>query len=51
MAYEVDCTQDDDFMVRSGDESEVMAMLKQHASEKHDMSLSDDDARDMIHSS
>lgn len=48
MAYQVNCSQDDDFMVQSEDEQEVLDMVKQHAREKHDMSLSDDDARDMI---
>jgi predicted small metal-binding protein len=48
MAYHVNCTQDDEFMVKSEDEDEVMEMVKQHASQKHDMHLSDGDARDMI---
>lgn len=48
MAYQVNCTQDDEFMVQSEDESEVVSMVKQHAREKHDMDMSDDDARGMI---
>lgn len=48
MAYQVDCTQDDGFMVRSEDRQEVVGMIQEHAREKHDMTLSDDDARDMI---
>lgn len=48
MAYEANCTQDDGFMIRSEDETEAVDMLKRHASEKHDMELSDDDARGML---
>lgn len=48
MAYQVNCSQDDGFMIQSEDESEVVSMVKQHAREKHDMDMSDDDARDMM---
>lgn len=48
MAYQVTCSQDDDFMVKSEDEDEVLQMVQQHASQKHDMDLTTDDARGMI---
>ena len=48
MAYEVNCVQEDGFMIRSEDEGEALEHIKQHAREKHDMDLSDDDARDML---
>ena len=48
MTYEVNCSQDDGFVIRSNDETEVIQHVKQHASEMHDMELSDDDARDMM---
>lgn len=48
MPYEIDCTQDDGFMVQSEDENEAVEMIKQHAREKHDMDLSDDDAHGMM---
>ncbi|WP_123537289.1 DUF1059 domain-containing protein [Halosimplex salinum] len=48
MAYQVECSQDDDFMIKSEDEHEVIEHVKEHAEEKHDMDLSDDEARDMI---
>jgi predicted small metal-binding protein len=48
MAYRVDCTQGDEFMIQSEDESEVIEHVKQHAKEKHDMDLGDDEARGMI---
>ncbi|QLG63635.1 DUF1059 domain-containing protein [Halorarum salinum] len=48
MAYKVNCGQDDGFMVQSEDESEVVSIVKRHAQEKHDMDVSDDDARGMI---
>ena len=48
MAYQVDCSQDDGFMIKSDDEQEVIEHVKEHAKEKHDMDMSDDDARDMI---
>lgn len=48
MAYEASCSQDDSFMIRSEDEDEVVDALKQHARQKHDSDLSDDDARGMI---
>jgi predicted small metal-binding protein len=51
MAYQVECSQGDGFMIESEDEKEVIDHVKEHAKEKHDMELSDDDARDMIHSS
>ncbi|WP_232703486.1 DUF1059 domain-containing protein [Halobacterium wangiae] len=35
-------------MVQSDDEQEVLNNLKEHAHEKHDMDMSDDDARDMM---
>lgn len=38
-------------MVRSEDEQEVVQHVKQHAREKHDMDMSDDEARDMIQQS
>ncbi|WP_415382911.1 DUF1059 domain-containing protein [Halosimplex sp. TS25] len=48
MAYQVECSQNDDFMIKSEDEQEVIEHVKEHAEEKHDMDLSDDEARDMI---
>jgi len=48
MAYQVECSQEDEFMIRSEDEHEVIEHVKEHAHEKHDMELSDDDARDMV---
>lgn len=48
MPYQVDCSQDDEFMIRSEDEQEVLTHVKEHAEKKHDMQLSDDEARDMI---
>lgn len=48
MSYEVDCTQDDGFMIKSDDRSEAVEMIKRHARQKHDMDLSDDDAHGMI---
>jgi predicted small metal-binding protein len=48
MAYSVECSQEDDFMIKSDDEQEVIQHVKEHARERHDMDLSDDDARDMI---
>lgn len=48
MAYEVSCSHGDEFMIRSEDETEAVTMIKEHASEKHDMDLSEDDARDML---
>lgn len=35
-------------MIKSDDEQEVIEHVKEHAKEKHDMDLSDDEARDMI---
>ena len=48
MAYQVACSQEDSFMIKSEDEQEVMQHVKEHAEEKHDMALSDSEARDMI---
>ncbi|WP_436912109.1 DUF1059 domain-containing protein [Halosimplex marinum] len=48
MAYQVECSQGDDFMIKSEDEQEVIQHVKEHAREKHDTDLSDDDARDMV---
>lgn len=48
MAYQVDCSHGDDFQVQSEDEGEVIEMVKRHAQNKHDMDMSDDEARDMI---
>ena len=48
MAYQVACSQEDSFMIKSDDEHEVIEHVKEHAKEKHDMSLSDSEARDMI---
>ncbi|HKJ57729.1 MAG TPA: DUF1059 domain-containing protein [Halobacteriales archaeon] len=48
MTYRVDCTEEDSFMIQSEDETEVIEHVKQHAREKHDMELGDDDARGMI---
>ncbi len=48
MAYQVNCPQEDEFMIQSEDEDEALEMIKQHASHKHDMDLNDDDARDML---
>jgi len=48
MAYQVECSQDDQFMIKSEDEHEVIEHVKEHAQEKHDMDLSDDDAREMV---
>ncbi|MHB9286724.1 hypothetical protein ACKVMT_06750 [Halobacteriales archaeon Cl-PHB] len=46
--YEAACSQHNDFMVQSEDEREAAEMIKEHAREKHDMDLSDDDAHDMV---
>ncbi|MCU4717471.1 DUF1059 domain-containing protein [Halapricum hydrolyticum] len=35
-------------MIKSDDEQEVIEHVKEHAKEKHDMELSDDEAREMI---
>jgi predicted small metal-binding protein len=48
MAYQVDCSQGDGFTIKSEDEQEVVEHVKEHAKEKHEMDLSDDEARDMI---
>ena len=48
MTYRVDCSQEDSFMVQTEDEDEAVAHIKQHAREKHDMELEDDDARGMV---
>lgn len=48
MAYQISCVQEDGFMVQSEDEDEVLGIIKRHANEKHDMDLSDDDAREMM---
>jgi len=48
MAHQVDCSQGDEFMIKSEDEHEVIEHVKEHSKEKHDMDLSDDEARDMI---
>jgi predicted small metal-binding protein len=48
MAYQVACSQEDSFMIRSEDEHEVIQHVKEHAEEKHDLMLSDNEARDMI---
>ena len=48
MAYKVDCSEGDNFMIQSEDESEVIEHVKQHAREKHDMEMDDEDARGMI---
>ena len=48
MAYQVNCSEGDGFMIQSEDESEVIDMVKRHAQNKHDMDMSDDQARDMI---
>jgi predicted small metal-binding protein len=48
MSYQVSCSQDDDFQVKSNDEQEVISMTKEHAREKHDMDMDDDQVREMI---
>lgn len=48
MAYRIGCTQDDDFVIQSEDEQEVISHIKEHAREKHDMDVSDDQAREMM---
>lgn len=48
MAYQASCTEGDSFMIQSADENEVVDGIKQHADEKHDMDLSDGDAREMV---
>ena len=48
MTYKVDCSEGDNFMIQSEDESEVIEHVKQHAREKHDMELGDEDARGMV---
>lgn len=48
MTYEVNCAERDGFVIRSEDENEAMEMIKRHAREKHDMELSDEDARGMM---
>lgn len=51
MSYQINCSQGDDFSVQSNDEAEVISMVQEHASEKHDVDLDEDDARDMIEQS
>lgn len=46
--FEAACSQHDDFMVKSEDKDEAAQMIREHAREKHDMDLSDDDAHDMV---
>jgi predicted small metal-binding protein len=48
MTFQVNCTEQDSFMIQSEDEDEVLEHVKKHAQEKHDMELSDDDALGMI---
>ena len=48
MAYQVECSQGDEFVIQSEDEGEVIEHVKQHAREKHGMELGDEDARGMI---
>ena len=48
MTYSVDCSQGDGFRIESEDESEVIEHVKQHAMEKHDMELGEEDARGMV---
>jgi len=48
MAYTVDCSQGDAFMIQSEDEQEVIEHVKTHAEQKHELDLSDDEAREMI---
>lgn len=43
-------TGDCAFHVRSDDESEVIRIVQRHAAEKHDLSLSDADARGLLES-
>lgn len=48
MAYKIDCTEQDSFMVQSEDESEAIDMIKRHADRKHDMHLDDEQVREMM---
>jgi len=48
MAYQVDCSQGTVSRSSPRDEQEVVEHVKEHAKEKHEMDLSDDEARDMI---
>ena len=48
MTYQVNCQLEDRFMVETDDEEEAVEHIKQHAREKHDMDLGDEDARGMI---
>jgi len=48
MAYQVACSQEDSFMIKSEDEHEVIQHVKEHAAEKHDLTLSDSEAREMV---
>ena len=48
MAYQMTCDMGDDFMVQSDDEEEVPEHVKEHAQERHDQNLSDDEAREKV---
>ncbi|WP_158058670.1 DUF1059 domain-containing protein [Halorussus halophilus] len=40
MAHQFECTQQDcEFMVRANDENEVVDMVREHAQNKHGMSM------------
>ena len=46
---EIACKPECGFMVRSHDENEVMSMGKIHAKQQHNMDLTDDQAKGMVH--
>jgi predicted small metal-binding protein len=46
---EFSCKPDCGFMVRSHDENEVMSMGKMHAKQAHNMDLTDEQAKGMMH--
>lgn len=48
MTYRIDCTEDDGFMIQSEDEHEAIDVIKEHAAQKHDMQLDDEQAREMM---
>ncbi|ESP88698.1 DUF1059 domain-containing protein [Candidatus Halobonum tyrrellensis] len=51
MAKQVSCREmgiDCEFLVRDGDEAELVDFVKRHAANVHDMELSDQDVRDVM---
>ncbi|SEO54697.1 Protein of unknown function [Halogranum amylolyticum] len=47
MAKQFECTMEDcDFMIRANEEGEVIHIVREHAQDKHGMSISDKDVRE-----